>query len=102
MKIKAFFFSLLIFSKVVMSQTGTIGSPFTSLYQARLVTSPGTYYFNLGGTTFNTYVAAQLTTNCPCDIKSTDTCSEDDHQKNRRASFNIIKAQVSNKGVINQ
>jgi outer membrane protein OmpA-like peptidoglycan-associated protein len=43
----------------------------------------------------------QLTTNCPCDIKSTDTCSEEDHQKNRRASFNVIKAKVSNKGVIN-
>jgi outer membrane protein OmpA-like peptidoglycan-associated protein len=43
----------------------------------------------------------QLTTNCPCDIKSTDTCTEEDHQKNRRASFNVIKAKVSNKGVIN-
>jgi outer membrane protein OmpA-like peptidoglycan-associated protein len=44
----------------------------------------------------------QLTTNCPCDIKSNNTCSEEDHQKNRRASFKVIKAQVSNKGVINQ
>ena len=43
----------------------------------------------------------QLTTNCPCDVKSTDTCSEEDHQKNRRASFTVIKAQVSNKGIIN-
>ncbi len=44
----------------------------------------------------------QLTINCPCDIKSTDTCTEEDHQKNRRASFKVIKAQISNTGVINQ
>ena len=38
---------------------GTENNPFTSLFQAATVTSPGIYYFDLGGETFNTYVDDQ-------------------------------------------
>ncbi len=37
---------------------GTVGSPFTSLGQARSVTSAGVYFFDLNGDTFSTYVDA--------------------------------------------
>ena len=51
---------LLIVSYSVTAQTcpdGTSsGTAFTSLGQARTVTSAGVYYFNLSGTTFSTYV----------------------------------------------
>lgn len=40
------------------SQTGTIGNPFPTLNYAVTVTSAGNYYFNIGGTTFDTYVDA--------------------------------------------
>lgn len=33
----------------------------------------------------------QLVTDCPCDRTNTDSCSEEEHQKNRRASFKVIK-----------
>ena len=46
----------LVFSFNVFSQTGTAASPFTSLGNARAVTSAGIYYFNLGGVQFSTYV----------------------------------------------
>ena len=40
------------------AQTGTIGDPFTSLQQGTEVTVAGVYYFDIGGTTFDTYVDA--------------------------------------------
>ena len=40
------------------AQTGTVGSPFTSLDQAAGVTVAGTYFFDLGGNTFDTHVDA--------------------------------------------
>lgn len=41
-----------------LAQTGTVGSPFTSLDQATAVTVAGTYFFDLGGNTFDTHVDA--------------------------------------------
>lgn len=38
------------------AQTGTSGDPFTSLDQAAAVKLAGVYYFNIGGTTFDTYI----------------------------------------------
>lgn len=51
---------LLFFTNVVLAQcpTGSSSNRFTSLAQARTVTVAGTYYFNLNGTTFSTYVDA--------------------------------------------
>jgi hypothetical protein len=46
----------LLFSIGVLSQTGTPASPFTSLGNARTVTTPGIYYFDLGGVQFSSYV----------------------------------------------
>ncbi|GEM_PF-5801101 len=40
------------------AQNGTIGNPFTSLHQAASVTSAGTYYFNIGGSSFDSHVDA--------------------------------------------
>ena len=47
-----------ILSIVTLGQTGLIGDPFTSLNQAASVTIAGIYYFNIGSTTFDTYVDA--------------------------------------------
>ncbi|MEN9998528.1 MAG: hypothetical protein RI922_1518 [Bacteroidota bacterium] len=47
---------ILFFVSSARAQMGTAASPFTSLGQAQNVTSEGVYYFNLSGTTFNTYV----------------------------------------------
>jgi hypothetical protein len=47
---------ILFFPICSFSQNGSPDSPFTGLYQARSVSTPGVYYFNLGGVTFNTYV----------------------------------------------
>jgi len=46
--------SLVSIHFLTLSQTGTVGSPFTQLGMARNVTSAGVYYFNLTGTTFST------------------------------------------------
>jgi hypothetical protein len=51
-------FFVLCFSSKAHSQNGSSGNPFTALGQARTVPSAGVYYFNLGGTTFSTYVDA--------------------------------------------
>ena len=40
------------------AQTGTIGDPFTSLQQGADVMMAGVYYFDIGGTTFDTFVDA--------------------------------------------
>jgi len=37
------------------------------------------------------YGESQLLTNCPCEGKVKSNCSEEDHQKNRRTEFKIIK-----------
>lgn len=42
--------------QVVLSQSGTSGDPFTSFEQSTAVTIPGTYYFDLSGTTFSTHI----------------------------------------------
>lgn len=39
-----------------ITQTGSAGSPFTSLGQARNITGTGVYYFNLGGVTFSSTI----------------------------------------------
>ena len=55
------FIHVLLLSIWVVSlsaQTGTIGSPFTSLDQAASVTVAGTYFFDFGGNTFDTHVDA--------------------------------------------
>ncbi len=56
MKTMKLFIITILFAIDSYSQSGTAGKPFTSLTQAASVTSAGIYYFNLGGTTFNTYV----------------------------------------------
>ncbi len=43
---------------LLFAQTGGSGDPFTSLDQAAAAKTAGTYYFNLGGTSFNTHVDA--------------------------------------------
>lgn len=48
--------ALLSISSLASAQTGTSNSPFTTLAQASNVRSAGIYYFNLGGTSFSTYV----------------------------------------------
>lgn len=48
----------LTLSLYASAQTGTAGSPFTSLDQAADVTVAGTYFFDLGGNTFDTHVDA--------------------------------------------
>ncbi|MFY7885627.1 MAG: hypothetical protein ACOVOV_12390, partial [Dolichospermum sp.] len=53
---KVLSYLLICFISQNFAQIGTIGSPFTSVAQARGVTASGTYYFNLGGTTFDTFV----------------------------------------------
>ena len=40
------------------AQTGTVGAPYTSIHQAAGITTAGIYYFNIGGTAFDTYVDA--------------------------------------------
>ena len=40
------------------AQSGTMGDPFTSLHQGAAVTTAGIYYFNIGGTTFDTHIDA--------------------------------------------
>ena len=55
------YFNLLILnilSLTVLGQTGLVGDPFTSLNQAAGVSTAGIYYFNLGGTTFDTHIDA--------------------------------------------
>lgn len=56
-KIITFFiaFKLTMF---MFGQAGTSGDPYTSLGQAWFVSSDGIYHFNIGGTTFSTYVEA--------------------------------------------
>lgn len=49
-------FLSLSLSVVSQGQTGTMADPFTSLGLALTVGSEGTYYFNIGGTAFDTYV----------------------------------------------
>ncbi|MEY2836425.1 MAG: hypothetical protein RLZZ557_2087, partial [Bacteroidota bacterium] len=48
-------------------------NPFTSLGYARGVTSAGTYYFNIGGTTFSTQVDASGYIMVAIDLKSQET-----------------------------
>jgi len=56
-KLKGGSFLLLIFHAFFgFSQSGSPGSPFTSLGQARTV-SAGVYYFNISGASFSTYVS---------------------------------------------
>jgi hypothetical protein len=55
-KLLPLFFTLII--TISFGQTGSSGDPFTALGQALGVPVAGIYYFNLGGTTFNTYVDA--------------------------------------------
>jgi hypothetical protein len=50
------FFVLLWIPFFCSAQTGSVGSPFTALGQARNVITPGVYYFNLSGHAFSTYV----------------------------------------------
>ena len=50
------FFIAIQSSMLLFSQTGTSGDPYTSLGQAWFVPSNGIYHFNIGGTTFSTYV----------------------------------------------
>ncbi len=45
-----------LFAKDLYSQQGTSSNPFTSLSSANSVTTSGTYYFNISGTTFDTYI----------------------------------------------
>jgi outer membrane protein OmpA-like peptidoglycan-associated protein len=37
------------------------------------------------------YGENKLLISCPCDKKSKTTCSEEEHQQNRRTEFRIIK-----------
>lgn len=57
-KIKILIAIFILSINCIRSQTGTSGDPFTALNQSQTVSSAGVYYFNLGGTTFNTYVDA--------------------------------------------
>lgn len=43
---------------VGFGQTGTLADPYTQLAHAWWASSSGTYYFNIGGTAFSTYVEA--------------------------------------------
>lgn len=43
---------------LLFGQTGTAANPYTSLGQAWFVPSSGVYHFNIGSTTFSTYVEA--------------------------------------------
>lgn len=57
MKLKAFLTLLsCMITFPTFSQTGASGDPFTALGQAWSVSSSGTYYFNISGTSFSTYV----------------------------------------------
>lgn len=54
---KLFIFIITFQSSILLfSQTGTEGDPYISLGQAWFVPSNGIYHFNIGGTTFSTYV----------------------------------------------
>jgi len=56
---KSFFLIVLILNCFrLVAQDGTVGDPFTTLGQALTVPSAGTYFFDLGGTTFDTHVDA--------------------------------------------
>lgn len=55
-------------SLAVIGQSGTVGDPFTSLHQSASVTSAGVYYFDIGGTTFDTYVDANGYTQIAIDF----------------------------------
>ena len=58
---KRFYFAIVAALSVwngLVAQPGTAGEPFYSLSQARTVTVAGTYYFNLSGVTFSSYVDA--------------------------------------------
>ena len=63
--------SLLMRTELVLAQSGTSGSPFTSLGSARSVTTAGTYYFDIGGVTFNTYVDGSGYILIANDVKNT-------------------------------
>lgn len=53
-----YFYLLIVnlLSFVSLCQTGTVGDPFTTLYQAAFVKTAGTYHFNITGTTFSTHI----------------------------------------------
>ncbi|MBI2269961.1 MAG: T9SS type A sorting domain-containing protein [Bacteroidetes bacterium] len=55
-RITLIFLFISLFSTVSHGQSGSSGDPFTAVGQTLGVTSAGTYYFNLDGVTFNTYV----------------------------------------------
>ena len=48
------FLSILPFKN--FAQNGSSGNPFTTLGQAKNASAPGVYFFNLGGTTFSSYI----------------------------------------------
>lgn len=49
-------FLLVFLSFNSISQNGSISNPFTSLEQSAIVTTAGTYFFNIGGQSFSSYV----------------------------------------------
>ena len=56
-QIKSILFLILVLKQNTIAQTGTSGSPFTSIAQSSAVTTGGIYYFNLSGSTFRTFVS---------------------------------------------
>lgn len=65
----------LCLGQIASAQNGSSGNPFTALGQARTVPSAGVYYFNLGGTTFSTYVDANGWVQVIIDFSSTTKAS---------------------------
>ena len=66
--LSTFVFMLIALSAISQNSAS---NPFTSLGSARSVTTAGTYYFNIGGVTFDTYVDGSGYILIATDVKNT-------------------------------